>query len=367
MASRLERNAMTETLVLMPGDAPRWLRISDGEIVARGEGLAAHDPDDHVVAVVPARDVTIHHADLPDLAEAQARAAARLLVADQSAAPAGTLHVAVGKPNGAGNRPVVAIDRAKMVAMLADMTSQGHDPDVVVAAPMLLARPDTGFVRGDLGGETILRGYHDAFADDPILTPLLTGGAVTVLDRASLERGLVAGVMTPEVDLRQGIFAKRRAWGLDWPRLRRIGWLMLAVAVATLLFQVIQLVRLNMAADRIEANNITIARATLPPGTTVNNPLVQVQEALNNLRGPGGGILPLAAGVASAANATPNLELTSLIFDGGGTLRITARAVTPTDLMIFEAKLKEAGLTSASGPLLVDQGRQVRDFTVSAK
>ena len=74
---------MSETLVLMTGDAPHWLRIADGAIVARGEGLAAHDPDDHVVAVVPAQDVTIHHADLPDLAEAQAQAAARLMIVEQ--------------------------------------------------------------------------------------------------------------------------------------------------------------------------------------------------------------------------------------------------------------------------------------------
>lgn len=358
---------MSDTLVLMPGDVLHWLRIADGEIVARGEGLAAHDPDDHVVAVVPARDVTIHHVDLPDLSEPQAQAAARLMVTEQSAAPAGTLHVAVGRENGAGDRSVVSIDRSKMAALLADMAAQGHDPDAVVAAPMLLARPDTGFVKGDFGGEVILRGHDDAFADDPILTPLLTGGAITALTRSALERGLVDGVTNPEVDLRQGMFAKRRRWGLDWVRLRRIGWLALGVAAATLLFHIVQLVRLNSAASRIETNNLVVARAALPPGTNVNNPLIQVREQLNSLRGPGGGLLPLATGIANAANATPNLELTSMIFDGGGTLRVTARAAALTDLTAFETRLTSAGLTSAAGPALVDQGRQVRDFTVSVR
>jgi general secretion pathway protein L len=358
---------MSDTLVLMAGDAPHWLRIADGEIVARGEGLAAHDPDDHVVAVVPAQDVTILHADLPDLSEPQAQAAARLMMAEQSASLATMLHVAVGKANGAGDRPIVAMDRVKMTALLADMAAQGHDPDTVVAAPMLLARPEAGFVKGNFGSDIVLRGVDSAFVDDPILTPLLTGGVVTTLDRKSLERDLVQAVANPEVDLRQGIFAKRRAWGLDWPRLRRIGWLALALALVTLLVAIVQLVRLTMAADRIEANNIVAARAALPPGATVNNPLVQVQEQLNSLRGPGGGMLPLAAAVASAASATPNLELTSLVFDGGGTLRITARAPTPTDQMVFEAKLKEAGLTPASGPTMVDQGQQIRDYTVTPK
>jgi general secretion pathway protein L len=358
---------MSDTLVLMLGDAPRWLRVAGGEIVARGDGALLAAPEDHVVAVVPAQHVTIHHPELPDLAEAQAQAAARLMITEQSAAPLGSLHVAVGAANAAGDRPVVAIDRARMVALLADMAVAGIDPDAMVAAPMLLARPETGFVRGDFGTETILRGHDGAFADDPVLTPLLTGGSVTTLDRAALERGLIHGVTNPEVDMRQGIFVKRRAWGLDWVRLRRIGWLALALAALTLLFHIVQLVRLNMAADRIEASNIVVARAALPPGTNINNPIIQVQEQLNNMRGPGGGMLPLASGVATAANATPNVELTSMIFDGGGTLRITARATSAADLTTFETRLVGAGLTSAAGPALVDQGRQIRDYTVSAK
>ena len=351
----------------MLGETPRWLRVADGVVVARGDGAMLAEPEEYVVAVVPAHDVTIHHAELPDLSELQAQAAARLMIAEQSASSAESLHVAVGRATVNGDRPVVAIDRARMTAWLVDMAAAGVDPDSMVAAPMLLPRPAEGFIKGDFGNETILRGRDTAFVDDPVLTPLLTGGTAVALDPEALERGFVDGVTDPEVDLRQGIFTKRRVWGLDWVRLRRIGWLAVGIAVATLLFHVMQLVRLNMAADRIEANNVVTAGAALPPGTTVNNPLLQVQEQLNSLRGPGGGMLPLAAGVATAANATPNVELTSMIFDGGGTLRITARATSAADLTAFETALAAAGLSSASGPVLVDQGRQIRDFTVSAK
>ncbi len=358
---------MTGTLVLMPGDVARWLRIVEGEIVARGEGFGVHETNDHVVAVVPAEDVTIRHAEFGDLSEPQAYAAARLMMVDQSATPAERLHLAVGRLSDIADRPVVAIDRSRMSEFLGDLAVHGHDPDSVVAAPMLLSRPAEGFVKGNLGGAVILRGRDSAFADDPTLTPLLTGGIVTALDQQALEAGLVHAVANPEVDLRQGLFAKRRVWGIDWERLRRIGWLLLGILIALLLFYIVQLVRLTLAADRIEANNIVAARAVLPPGTTVNNPLIQVQEQLAAVRGPGGGMLPLAAAVASAANATPNIELTSLIFDGGGTLRITARAPTPTDQNLFETKLKDAGLPPASGPIMVDQGQQIRDYTVSVK
>jgi general secretion pathway protein L len=358
---------MSDTLVLMTGTAPGWLRISEGSIVAQGDGLTASESDDRVVAVLPAEAVTISHAELPDLSEPQAQAAARLMVAETSATPVEALHVAVGAANGAGVRPVVVIDRSRLTDVLAMLANAGHDPDSVLPAPMLVGRPDEGFVKADLGGQFIVRGRDHAFADDPVLTPLLAGEGVVTLDRSRVERELVLAVLTPEVDLRQGAFAKSRSWGLDKNRLKRIGWLALGVAALALLFSIFQLTRLSMAADRVVADNMVMARAALPPGTTVNNALVQVREQLNERRGPGGGLIPLASRVTAAVDATPNVELTSMIFDGGGTLRITARAPTVADLAAFEAKLAAVGLTSAAGATLVDQDRQVRDYTVSVK
>ncbi len=358
---------MSGTLVLMTGTVPRWLRITDAGISARGDGFVTAESEERVVAVVPAEDVALRHVALPDLSEPQALAAARLAMAEHCAAPVQTLHVAVGVADATGDRPVVAIDRAKLSAMLDMLSAAGFDPDSVVAAPLLVARPGEGFVKADLGSEIIVRGRDSAFADDPVLTPILTGGAVDTLDRARIERGIVGAVGNPEVDLRQGIFAKRRTWGLDKARLRRIGWLGIAVVALSLAFFVVQLVRLDMAADRIEANNLAIAQAVLPPGTTVNNAMLQVQDQLNALRGPGGGLLPLASAVAGAVNTTPNIELSAMIFDGGGTLRITARAPAQGDLAAFDMKLNAAGLVAAPGPILVDQGRQIRDYTVSIK
>lgn len=359
---------MSETLVLLCGDTPRWLRIAGDVIVARGDGAPQpHADDGRVVAVVPAEDVAIHYADLPDLSEPQAVAAARLIIAEQSASPVDTLHVALGVPSISGERAVVAIDKTRMAQWLGEATLLGFDPDAVLAAPMLLARPEKGYVRGDLGSESVVRGRDGAFADDAVLTPMLTGGDLATLGRDDLEAGIVAAVADPEVDLRQGAFARRHNWGFDWPMLRVIGWLTLALGIATLLLAIVQLVRLDMAADRIEAANVAMARGVLPRGTTVNNPLVQLNERVSSLRGPGGGVLPLAAGIVSATSAAPNVELTSMIFDGGGTLRVTARATSPADLAAFDASLVAAGLTIAPGPIMVDQGRQIRDYTVTPR
>ena len=69
---------MTDRLVLFlpPHDSPwRWLRVTDGAVVARGEAMPDGDwATTDVVAVAPADAVTLHWATLPDRSTAQALA-----------------------------------------------------------------------------------------------------------------------------------------------------------------------------------------------------------------------------------------------------------------------------------------------------
>ncbi|MCB8828950.1 hypothetical protein LJD47_28465, partial [Escherichia coli] len=71
----------------------RWLRLAGDGAIDVGEGMPA--AEDAIVAVAPAEAVALHWADLPARSTAQAVAAARLLVAEASAAPVAELHVAV--------------------------------------------------------------------------------------------------------------------------------------------------------------------------------------------------------------------------------------------------------------------------------
>ena len=356
---------MSDTLVLFVSDRPRWLRIVDRQIVERGEGAPGFEAEvDRVVAVVPAADVAIQHALLPDLSDPQAAAAARLRVGTEAIAPLDTLHVAIGPASEAGERTVVTIDRARMQLRLDEAALLGYDPDIVMPAPLLVARPELGHVRGDLGTETIVRGPDHAFADDPALTPLLVPGQIATLDRDLLEAGLVDAVLDPEVNLRQGPFAKRRRWGIDWSLVRTIARLAAALAVATLLLQIFQLIRLNAATqDAIAAQTEVASRAL--PGVKITSPLVQLRERIALRSGPGGGMMPLAAVVAGAANPVSNLELTTMVFDGAGTLRVTTRAASPADLASFERQLAASGLVATPGPVMIDQGRQLRDYTIA--
>jgi general secretion pathway protein L len=349
----------------------RWLRIVASDILARGDLWADALPQavgERTVAVVPAADVIIRMIDLPDLGDLQAQGAARLALADVSVLSPELLHVAVGAADEDGRRLAVGVPAVSLTALLATLAELDVDPDHLVAAPLLLTRPETGLVRGDLGSEIVVRGQDTAFADDAVLTPLIAGSAPLVtLDRLALEASLIAAIEFPEADLRQGLFAKRRSWPVDEARLRRYAIMALIAGVMILTAQLVTIVRLNARASAIEADAVVQATALLPPGTTVTDAVLQSEARLAAMQGPGGGFEPLAAAFASVVNATPGVELGSMVFDGEGALRGTVRAASTADLDAVVAKLGAVGLQVVPAPVVAGQGRPYRDVTVRAQ
>ena len=352
-------------------DGGRWLRIVDDIVGARGEDVTDALPTGEgelVAAIVPARDVAVHELDLGELSELQARAAGPVAIAEISAVPVGSLHVATGPADADGHRSVVAIAATAVTERLLTLAGHGVDPDLLLAAPLLLPRPVDGFVRGDLGDECVVRGRGAAFGDDPVLTPLLTAGhEVATLERSALEAALVAAVANPEVDLRQGPFAKRRRIAIDLLRVRRIAVMLLALGLLVLLAQIVLVVRLNASASRIEEDNRALAASLLPPGSTVTDPAMQVGARLTSVQGAGGGFSPLAAQFVAAVEAVPGSELGGLVFDGDGGLRATIRGTSVADLAAVEARLTAAGLTVVLGQVVASGARPYRDLTVRAR
>lgn len=346
----------------------RWLRIVAGDILARGDQVSDALPqaaEERTVVIVPAADVITRMIDLPDLADLQAQGAARIALADVSVLPREILHVAVGAADADGRRLAVGTPVASLAALLAGLAEHEIDPDHLVAAPLLLARPEAGFVRGDLGNETVVRGQDTAFADDVVLTPLLTGaGPLVTLNRVALEASLVAAVEFPEADFRQGSFAKRRRWPVDGVRLRRAAVIALLVGALILTAQLVTIVRLNGRASAVEADTLVQATALLPPGTTVTDAVLQSEARLAAMQGAGGGFEPLAAAVAAAVNATAGVELGSMVFDGEGGLRATVRAPSTAELDAVVAKIGTSGLQVVPAPVVAGQGRPYRDITV---
>ncbi|PVE54527.1 general secretion pathway protein GspL [Arthrobacter sp. TPD3018] len=358
---------MTTLLFLPAGDAPyRWLRLAEDGGIAEGEGLPAL-PDERIVAVAPAQDLTLHWADLPARSPAQSVAAARLLVAEASATPIHELHVAVGAvEEGNGERPVAVVGSAVMAAWLADLAALGIDPAAMVPAPLLLPRPDEGYLRATVGGAALVRGRTSGFADEARLTDLVVGDApIDTLPRSALDPVIATAAATPPLDLRQGPFARRRRIGIDWPLVRRLAVMGAGILALTLAIDLVRIGKYSFGADAIDARTEALARTGLPRGETVTDVDRQLAERLSAVRGPGLGFSRTVAAVYAAVRGTPGTELTSLDFQSNGALRIgvgAARESLPTDL---KRALEAAGFTVTAGTFQSANGRVTGEMTVT--
>lgn len=357
---------MTTLLFLPSADRPwRWLTLADDRVTGEGEGVPALDGEERVVAVTPADAVTLHWAELPDRSTAQAVAAARLVVAEASATPLGELHVAIGD-EGSADRPIGVVAAASMREWLVSLAGAGIDPSSMIPAPMLLPRPEEGYLRARPAGEAVVRGPAVAFADEARLTELITGGIDPVdMDRDALARSLVLNAATPALDLRQGMFARRRRRALDWALVRRLAMLAGAILLVTLAIDVVRIAKYSFGADAIIARADAVGATGLPRGETVTDVDRQLAERLSSVRGPGAGFTITAAAVYAVVRTVPGVELSGLDFSPNGSMRLTVTATReslPTDL---KRALEAAGLAVTASVFTASGGRVTGEMTVT--
>ena len=357
----------TNLLFLPPGEGGdyRWMRIEDARVAAAGEGLPQGDGE--VIAVAPADAVSLHWAEIPARSTAQAAAAARLLAAEVSAAPMDELHVAVGEDD-AGSRAIGIVNRGAMAGWLNRLAGMGVDPVAVVPAPLLLPRPDQGYVRGSLAGQGVVRGRASGFADEPGFTEIVTGDdPLADLDADTLADTLGAAAAAPALDLRQGPFARRRSFAIDWRLVRRLGWLGLAIVAVTLAIDLVRWTKYSFAADATEARIEQVARTALPRGETLVDADRQLAERLSAVRGPGQGFSRTAAAVFSAVRSVPGSELTAMDFQPSGAIRLGVavdREALATDL---KRAIEAQGFTVQASTFVAAGGRITGEFTVRGR
>src|SRR3712207_35762 len=240
--------------------------------------------------IVPGTEVSIHWVDLGEgLTDAQAAAAARLMLSDATAEPLSEMHVAVGRGED-GLTPVALASNRRMEEWIAS------DPDIILPSPFLMKAPDRGLVRRDLVPVPDYRGRAAAFSAEPELAAMLVGDQpVLSADEAAIEGALGDLLQNPPINLRQGPFARRRQWKLQAPRLRRTAMLAIALALLSLAVQVATILSYTFGADRIEAEAEALQGAG--PGDAAN-------------AGPRFGAA--AAILFEAVRVTPNVELSRI-------------------------------------------------------
>lgn len=357
-----------------------WLRLGADGVVARGPGLddlpPLVDPDSaeplKIVAVVPGETVSLHWLELPGgLAPAQAAAAARMMAAEVSAQPIDDMHVAVaeaGEDEGGTLRIIALVPALAMTAWLARLQAAGIDPEWMLPEPLLLKRPEAGFVRYARGAVPVHRGASDAFALEPELAALIIGDApVETIDAEAFEAGLAEAVAAPAINLRQGAFARKHGWKIDWKIVRRLAWLGFGILIVTLAIQMAAILRYTQGADALEAEAEKVAASALPRGTRIDDPARQLTRRLAELRGGGAGFGAVSSALFEGIRATPGAQLSAMNFERDGSLRATIQGDAPATIAAVQQRLEAGGFAVDAGPMRTGGGQPTAELTVRGR
>jgi general secretion pathway protein L len=318
--------------------------------------------------VVPGEAVALHWLEVPaGLTPLQAIAAARLVAVEVSLQPLADMHVAVGAETEGSLRPVALVPALVMAGWIGRLQAAELDPEVVIPEPLLLAPPPEGFARYHRGSTPIYRGKADAFSVESDLAELVVAQAPVheVADEV-FEGGLAAAITDPVVNLRQGPFAKRRHWKIEWALLRRLAGLAAALLFVTLAIQIVLIFRYTFEADRLEAERSRVAAAALP-GISAANAADRLGGRLAELGGGGAGYSALAPRLFAAIQATPGASLTALAYEPDGSLRATVQGETGAAIVLLQQQLSAGGLSALAGPERNAGGRPTADITVRAQ
>jgi general secretion pathway protein L len=338
-----------------------WVHLDDGEVVVRGDADTLPERDAELVRVFvpPADDVILSPVDLAELPPAQARAAARLAVADESLILSDDLHVVCSEDG----LTAASVSRMAVAQWIADF-----DPDVILPAALLLPRTDEGVCTAHLGALKLVRSPLFAGGWDDVITPLMIGDApVQALTAAEFDAAMAAAAINPEMNLRQGEFERRTRLTLDGTLLRKIGWLVVALIVTTLVIPLVTMIRLNAQSDTLEATARTAAQTVVGANVPEDQALTVLDARLAALRGGGAGFANTSAAVNLAVQATPNVELTMMTFTPDGLLRAGIRATEPEEIDAVAARMRALGLEVESGPLNPAQGQPIVELKVRGR
>lgn len=350
------RSVLLLRLPSAPASAIAWLACDDGRPVARGsdalDEAAAHATGRRIVALAPGASVLLTRVAVPSRKPHHIRQAVPFLLEEQLAADVATLHFAIGPRAADGSVAVAVVDRELLAQWLATLAEAGLDPDLLLPEPLALPDPGDGWVLAGDDTRLLLRsGVLAGCALDRDALPLLLRAAlaeaavapasITLCGVAAAELA-ACGDDLPELrassapdlatllahhaadgpgslDLRQGPFARVQERPVAWRDWRRP--LLLAACLLLLLFgqRLWQVQQLERESARLQAELAGTLQATFPDITRVVDPVAQMRQRLERLRGAGGDdrFLDLLAAAADALAEEPGWQLAGLSYQEG--------------------------------------------------
>lgn len=352
-------------IVLRLAPAPCWQRWDGDRLIAGAAGWPTPDAAAGcpLVLAVPGEAAALHWIDLPDLAPAQAAAAARLALADQLGETDAHIAVAGNMGLAAGPRAVAVVARTAMAGWLAELAQRGLTASCVIPDPLLLPLPASGWAVMQAGGRVLARRAGAAFAAEPDLAVLLIGDDPVV--PAELAAPAADGL-----DLLTGDFAGISRWRA--PVGLRRQWTAIAAAIAALWLagDAAALLRARSAASAADAETLALARPLLPAGADNAAAALAGLKTAARQRGADGGLAAVAGPVVQALNTgstggaqRPAAGLASLAY-APATGLVAGVAGGPAQAQALAAAMSEAGLTVTTGATRAAADTSITDVTV---
>lgn len=362
-----------------------WWRVEDGVIVSRGNDhspphhspLQGHEGDApfRLMALLPASDTVLRSRIWPDMPVRQAETAARIdgiaqsidshpFVAVQGSSIAGQTHVLTA-----------TIARDTLSRRLGELSLRGLDPDIVLPVGCLLDDANPGdnsdddtpreAVFGDLG--VIRQGPLVLPISDPLKDHLLPGVQPETLDQDARDVRLIHALAAPQINLRQGEFARSEpAFQLDAQQKRTLIRLTVCLLLLSLAIPLLLIAKLHWDANRIEENALTEARTVVPEAQTLAQAEMQIDQRLAS-RGIGNAA-PSASIAALLSNMQPvdGLFLRELNYRPDGLVSAIVAAPRAEDINQMLISLQQNGYVVTAAPRSDTTGAAIADLTMRA-
>jgi type II secretion system protein L len=247
---------------------------------------------------------------------------------------------------------------------LSQLSDAGVEPAALVPLALAIPERDGVAVAFELGGQRVLRKGAIVWADEAGVTDaLLDGASIDPLDNHASHAALLRLADNVPINLLTGPFSKKRQFSVDPVAVKRVGFLALALFLVTMAIPVAELARSNLAVGKLKDETRAAAAKVFPDAA---DPVAALDTALASKRGPGVGLLPIAAAAFEAAGPGSGSELAGMRFAADGTLELTVRSNDQAAAAQFRTRIEGKGFAVGRNAERSEAGKIVQILKVTA-
>ncbi len=378
-----EGRGLVLALPVSPAQPIGWWQLEDGVTISSGQAgtldsdaeladILSSSDDMRVMALLPASETTVYFSKWPELAPAQAAAAASLQTAKKLMGQAEEVHCASAALS--DTSPVRAVSAAVsgqyLASWLEALALAGIDPDIVMPAGLLLPEPDEGAIAGDAGNGPVIRTADTVFSDEPALRDILLGDiAVTQLNTDEMQAQIASSFADPPLNMRQGIYAKKHAFKwLTRQQIRTLAIMAAALITLSLAIFLVQIGKYAIATEMVKSRALAEAQQIFPNVADIAG-AEQMADAELRQRGAGTRMFTVpTAALFSAIEPLGTISVRQMSYQADGTISVTLAAVRKEDIDSALILLQQRGYAVTVPPALTQDatGSVVANITVRA-